>query len=308
MHFISFLALILQFCGLPTMMALATKSAQKISLITGSNKGIGLEIARTIGAEKLQDDDKKNAFLCILGCRNEKLGREAVKRLESEGMDADFVRIDLEDAESIQSAAAYIEKSYGRCDVLINNAAVCFNDPTLYGKTSHTPFDKQADITVRTNFFGTLSLTRAMLPLLEQSDSPRIINIASSAGRLSILPSRQRRDAFSSETLDMQELEGFMREFVHAAKEGTHRDQGWPNTGYGVSKVGIIAMTKILAREYPKFMVNSVDPGYCATDQNNNQGHIPAERGAIAPYMLATLKEPQHFSGLHWYEAQAIKW
>eukprot|EP00980_Cylindrotheca_fusiformis_P010469 scaffold2322_cov135-Cylindrotheca_fusiformis.AAC.28 len=280
---------------------------QKIALITGANKGIGFEIARKIGAEKLQNGEG-NGFLCILGCRNEKLGLEAVQKLKSDGVEADFVKVDLEDEGSIQSAAAYVEKSYGCCDVLINNAAVCFNDPTLYGRVPHTPFDKQADITIRTNFFGTLSLTRAMLPLLTKSDSPRIINIASSAGRLSILPSKERRDAFSSETLEMKELEGFMRDFVRAAKEGTHATEGWPNTGYGVSKVGIIAMTKVLARKNPKFMVNSVDPGYCATDQNNNQGFIPAERGAMTPYLLATLKEPEHFSCMHWYEEKAIQW
>lgn len=289
-------------------MALATLPPQKIALITGANKGIGLEIARKIGGAKLQGKGDSHGFLCIIGCRNEKLGREAVKTLKSEGVDADFVRIDLEDDESIQSAASYIEKSYDRCDVLINNAAVCFNDPTLYGKVPHTPFYKQADITIRTNFFGTLSLTRAMLPVLQKSSSPRIINIASSAGRLSILPSQRRRDAFSSDSLTMEELEGFMTEFVCAAEKGTHSDEGWPNTGYGVSKVGIIAMTKTFAREFPTFMVTSVDPGYCATDQNNNQGYIPAERGAITPYLLATIKEPQHFSGLHWYEEQAIEW
>jgi len=283
--------------------ALST-SAKRIALVTGSNKGIGLEIAKKIGAEKTDDE---NAFLCILGCRNKELGLQAAEQLKSEGMDVDFVRIDLEDVDSIESATKYIKEKYGCCDVLVNNAAVCFNDPTLYGKVPHTPFDEQADITVRTNFFGTLSLTKKMLPLLEKSDSPRIINIASSAGRLAILPSQQRREAFSSDTVTMENLEEFMMDFIEAAKEGNHSEKGWPNTGYGVSKVGIISMTKILARENPRFMVNSVDPGYCATDQNNNQGFIPVGRGAITPHLLATIKEP-FFSGAHWYEEQEIEW
>jgi carbonyl reductase 1 len=283
--------------------ALST-STQRIALITGSNKGVGLEIARKLGTEKTNDG--KNAFKCILGCRNEDLGTKAVKELSSEGIDADFVRIDLEDAKSIESATKQMEEKYGCCDVLVNNAAVCFNDPTLYGKCPPTPFEKQADITIRTNFFGTLALTKSMMPLLEKSDSPRIINIASSAGRLSILPSPKRREAFSSETLTIEELEGYMTDFVEAAKQGKHSDEGWPNTGYGVSKVGIIAVTKILARENPRFMVNSVDPGYCKTDQNNNQGFIPAERGAITPFLLATVE--QFFSSLHWFQEQEIEW
>jgi carbonyl reductase 1 len=279
-------------------------STQRVALITGSNKGVGLEIARKLGAEKTHDG--KNSFKCILGCRNEDLGAAAVNKLTSEGIDADFVRIDLEDVNSIESATKQLNEKYGCCDVLVNNAAVCFNDPTLYGKCPHTSFDKQADITVRTNFFGTLVLTKSMMPLLEKSDSPRIINIASSAGRLSIIPSQKLRDAFSSETLTIEELEGYMTEFVEAAKKGTHSDEGWPNTGYGVSKVGIIAMTKILARENTKFMVNSVDPGYCRTDQNNNQGFIPAERGAMTPFLLATVE--QFFSSVHWFQEQEIEW
>jgi hypothetical protein len=53
-------------------------------------------------------------------------------------------------------------------------------------------------------------------------------------------------------------------------------------------------------------MVNSVDPGYCKTDQNNNQGFIPAERGAITPFLLATVE--QFFSSLHWFQEQEIEW
>mmetsp|Transcript_63980 Transcript_63980/g.72384 ORF Transcript_63980/g.72384 Transcript_63980/m.72384 type:complete len:369 (+) Transcript_63980:3-1109(+) len=312
---------------------------QKIALITGSNKGIGLEIARKLLQSQTRtntdgNDNKNGAFICILGCRNEELGRAAVEQLKSEtetegnnksDNNIDFVKIDLQDIDSIQMAAKNIEEKYGRCDVLINNAAVCFNDPTLYGTVPNTPFDKQAEITVSTNFFGTLALTKAMLPLLQKATAvsslpSRIINITSSAGRLSILPSQERRAAFSSNTLTMEALEGYMKEFVNDAKCGTHREKGWPNTGYGVSKVGIIAMSQILARQYKynnnnncsPIMVNSVDPGYCATDQNNHQGYIPAEQGAETPYLLATIVQGESkqelLTGRHWYQQQQIKW
>lgn len=307
---IPFLLLMVVQSRVESAMAIASRSPitdiPKVALITGSNKGIGYEIARKIGAAK---DGGKNEFVCILGCRDDDLGKKAMEKLEEEGMSVDFCQVDLERQDSIRSAAAYIEETYGKCDVLVNNAAVCFNDPTLYGKVTHKSFDEQAEITIRTNFFGTLSLTEAMFPLLEQSPyNGRIINIASSAGRLSILPSEERRDAFASESLELEELKGYMTDFVKAAKDGNHREQGWPNTGYGVSKVGIVAMTKIFARKYPKLMVNSVDPGYCKTDQNNNQGFVAPERGATTPFLLATIGADQHFSGVHWYEEQAIVW
>ena len=59
---------------------------------------------------------------------------------------------------SARELAEYVAREYGKLDILVNNAAVCFNDPTLYGKVSHTPFEKQAGITMKTNFFGALSL------------------------------------------------------------------------------------------------------------------------------------------------------
>lgn len=296
-------------------------SNRKVALVTGSNKGIGYQIAKNILSHKIDGDkeDSEHTFVCILGCRDEELGKKAAERLatETQNSSVDVVNIDLMDKTTMERAVSYIEETYGRCDVLVNNAAVCYNDPTLYGKVPHTPFAEQAKITIATNFFGTLALTRKLLPLLEEtgtntSTKPRVINIASSAGRLSIIPSQEKRDAISSESLTLEKLEEYMTDFVRSAQEGTHATEGWPNTGYGVSKVGIISMTKILARKYSdRMMVNSVDPGYCATDQNNNQGVIPAERGAVTPYLLATIRETdetKEFTCKHWYQEQEIAW
>ena len=66
----------------------------------------------------------------------------------------------------------------------------------------------------------------------------------------------------------MPELSKLTMQFVKDANDGTHAEQGWPNTFYGLSKVGVIAMPWVLARQHPEMMINSVDPGYCKTDQN----------------------------------------
>jgi len=193
--------------------------------------------------------------------------------------------------------------------VLVNNAAVCFNDPTLYGKVAFTPFEQQAAITVNTNFFGTLGVTRAMLPLLRMSQSsPRIVNVASAAGRLR--GSRDIQQAFTSPGLDIPRLSTLMEDFVSAAESGKHLERGWPNTCYGVSKMGLIALTRVLALQEPMLMVNSVDPGYCATDQNNNQGHISAELGASTPVLLShpQFGDGKFVSGKHFYEGREIPW
>ena len=104
--------------------------------------------------------------------------------------------------------------------------------------------------------------------MLRESPSPRIVNIASYAGRLAILKSKALVGKFTSPDLQLDQLEALMSTFVQEVEAGTHAQKGWPNTCYGMSKVGIIALTKILARDEANMMVNSVDPGYCATDQN----------------------------------------
>ena len=263
----------------------------QVALVTGANKGIGKEIARKL-IEK--------GVTTILACRSD--GERTAKELGGKA-----IYLDLMDHASICAAGDFVELEYGKLDILINNAAICFNDPTLYGKVPYTPFEQQAGITIETNYFGTAQVIKTMLPLLKNSSSPRIINIASSAGRLAILKSQDKVKWFTSPELTTAQLDAYMREFVQAVETGVHAEQGWPNTCYGMSKLGIIALTKVLAREYAgSIRVNSVDPGYCATDQNNNQGIRPAERGAVTPVLLAT--SSNDFSGKHWFDEREIQW
>lgn len=289
----------------------ATFSApmKKLALITGGNKGIGKEIARRIG--------NNPEFTAIIACRNVELGRVAAEDLRENGeYECDVVvlpvPLDLTDPESIAKASQWVEEEYGgTLDVLINNAAICFNDPTLYGKVEHTPFEDQADITIKTNYFGTLDVIQSFLPQLKKSLSPRIINIASAAGRLSILRSQQLVDAFTSDALTVPQLSKMMDQFVSNVEDGTHTEKGWPNTCYGVSKVGIIALTRVLAREHPEMMINSVDPGYCKTDQNKNQGTVDPSKGAYTPYLLSLMEveeDEEADSGLHFYEESEMPW
>ncbi len=86
-----------------------------IALISGANKGIGCEIARGLGAKKIT---------VLMGARDEARGRTAVEKLRSEGADARFVKLDVTDSGTIQRAAQWIEKEFGRLDSLVNNAGV----------------------------------------------------------------------------------------------------------------------------------------------------------------------------------------
>ena len=220
----------------------------RVALVTGGNKGIGLEIVKALASTPC-------FATVLLASRDASRGEAALALLRKQGYsNVSVVRLDLTDEGSWGECAAAIEAAHGHLDVLCNNAAICFNDSTLYGQVPHTPFAGQAEITVRTNFFGTLGVTRALLPLLRASASPRVINIASYAGRLSILSKRspERAAAVSSPDVQLADLERLMTNFVDDVRGGAEpAAKGWPGTCYGMSKVGIIAMTRVFAREEP---------------------------------------------------------
>jgi NADP-dependent 3-hydroxy acid dehydrogenase YdfG len=92
-----------------------SQQTQKIALITGANRGIGFETARQLGQQGIK---------VLVGARSEKSGTEAENKLKNEGFDAEFVLLDVDDAKTHESAAKFIEKKYGKLDVLINNAGI----------------------------------------------------------------------------------------------------------------------------------------------------------------------------------------
>jgi NAD(P)-dependent dehydrogenase (short-subunit alcohol dehydrogenase family) len=138
----------------------------RIALITGANKGIGLEIARQIG---------KAGHRILLGARDAALGEAAAATLKAEGIYVRFIHIDLTKLATIESAAAAIEADYRRLDVLVNKAGIADRADGPPSKTSIDGVRRIFD----TNFFGTLAVTQAMLPLLRKSTSARIVNVSS---------------------------------------------------------------------------------------------------------------------------------
>ena len=270
--------------------------AGKVAFVTGGDKGIGREIVRKLSAA---------GATVVLASQKRDLGDAAAREM---GSTVECVQLELCDPNSIVAARKFVADKYGKLDILVNNAAVCFNDPTLYGQCEYTPFEKQAAITVRTNFTGTLEVTRQFLPLLRASASPRIIFIASHAGRLAILRSQGLLNNFISPTLKIGQLEQLMGQFVSDVEGGTHASKGWPNTCYGMSKLGLIALGNVLAREEPNIKTSCVDPGYCCTDQNANQGPRPAEHGARTPVFLALQPDDNAVSGKYWMDGRLKSW
>ena len=143
----------------------------RITLVTGANKGIGFEVARQLG---------KAGHHVLLGARDASRGKAATDTLRAEGLDVRFVLVDLEDAASLARAAADIEAHEGHIDVLINNAGVALEGD---GNVSQANLETVRRI-FDTNYFGTLAATQALLPLVKKSGDGRILNVSSRLGSL----------------------------------------------------------------------------------------------------------------------------
>lgn len=148
-------------------------SHKRVALVTGANKGIGLEIARQLAREQVT---------VLVGARDRQRGEAAAEQLRGEGLDARFVQLDVTDAASIAQAAATIGAHHGRLDILVNNAGI--------GDRADGAPDKADIEAVRrifdTNFFGPLAVTQAMLPWLRLAPAARVVNMSSSLGSIAI--------------------------------------------------------------------------------------------------------------------------
>jgi NAD(P)-dependent dehydrogenase (short-subunit alcohol dehydrogenase family) len=221
---------------------------KKIALVTGANKGIGFEVARQLAGQ---------GITVLLGARNTERGEEAAAKLSGENYDAHFIRLDIEDAATHQAAVQYIKEKFGKLDILVNNAAIAIDAGDKPSETSQDLLRKTFD----TNFFGTIAVTQAFLPLVKQSDAGRIVNVSSGLGSLTL-----------------------------------HGDTDWEfynvkPLAYNASKTALNAFTVILAHELKdtNIKVNSADPGFTATDLNGNQGYKTVAQGATIITELAVL-------------------
>lgn len=150
------------------------KLAKPVALITGANKGLGLEIARQLG---------QKGIAVVLGARQGKAEAPAAE-LRAEGLDAHAVELDVTNATNIAALPTFFESTFGRLDILVNNAGVQLDNG----------FDTSPDSlrqTYEANVIGPYSITQALLPLLRQAPAGRIVNQSSILGSLATISAGQ---------------------------------------------------------------------------------------------------------------------
>ncbi|KAJ9549964.1 hypothetical protein OSB04_022507 [Centaurea solstitialis] len=281
---------------------MASKS-KRIAVVTGGNKGVGLEICRQLAGEEV---------MVVLTARDKKRGVDAVAKLRSSGSpDIVFHELDVTDPASIASLAEFIDAKFGKLDILVNNAGVSstFVDKELFwslnlpsevidekakkSKVVVTQTYEGARKCLETNYYGAKHVTQALLTLLLKSSSPRIVNVSSKLGQLENVQDENARKILSDfDGLTEELVDGVVSEYLNNAKDQESLEKkGWSSnvSGYVVSKAALNAYTRIVAKKYPSLCANAVSPGFVATDMTFFQGTSTAEEGARGPVRLALM-------------------
>ncbi|XP_044522809.1 carbonyl reductase [NADPH] 1-like [Gracilinanus agilis] len=255
-------------------------SNSRVAVVTGSNKGIGFAIVRDL-CQKFSGD-------VILTSRDTTRGQAALKKLQEEGLNPIFHQLDIDDPQSIQTLRDFLKERYGGVDVLVNNAGIAFK------VADTTPFPIQAEVTMKTNFFGTKAVSAELLPLVKPQG--RVVNVSSMVSLRSLKGcSPELQQKFRSDTITEEELVGLMKKFVEDTKKGVHQKEGWPNSAYGVTKIGVTVLSRIHARQLneqrkgDKILLNACCPGWVRTDMAGPKATKSPEEGAETPVYLALL-------------------
>ncbi|CAH1238304.1 CBR1 [Branchiostoma lanceolatum] len=268
----------------------------RVAVVTGSNKGIGFEIVRGLC--------KQFDGIVYLTARNEKLGQEAVQKLKSEGLNPSFHQLDITNEQSIQALKQHLQDKHGGLDVLVNNAGFA------YSGADKTPFGIQAVDSLGINFFGTMAISKALLPMIRPHG--RVVNVSSRIGTMSLKKCSAKLQArFRDRSIQEEELVTLMNKFIETAKNGKHVENGFSDSAYGMSKVGMTVLTFIQAREMEKdsredILVNCLCPGWCNTDMTGNRFERTAADGADTAIFLAFIK-PKESQGQMFYERKPIE-
>jgi NAD(P)-dependent dehydrogenase (short-subunit alcohol dehydrogenase family) len=229
-------------------------STSKVAFITGANRGIGFETAKQLG---------KQGITIVLGSRDAKNGEAAVAKLRSEGISAEILPFDVTKPLDRKAAYDFLDRKYGKLDILINNAGVQKDADMSTGQslpTSAVPPEAVRE-TFDANFFAPVALTQTLLPLIRKSPAGRIVNLSSILGSLTL-----HSDPNSP---------------IYAFKM----------FAYDSSKAALNSFTIHLAHELrdTPIKVNSAHPGWVKTEMGGPNAPMELTDGARTSTQLATL-------------------
>lgn len=221
----------------------------KIALVTGANKGLGLETSRQLA---------RQGILVLMGARGIAKGKAAEKELKQEGLLVEFIQLDVTNSEQIKSVASGIKKRFGKLDILVNNAGTSIDEDRSSNSTvTVSPGNLRRTFDV--NFFGLVELTQKLLPLIRKSESGRIVNVSSIMGSLAV-HSREGRMSYKPFAYDVSK-----------------------------TSVNAFTIHLAAALSGTSIKVNSAHPGWVRTDMGGPHAPLTPAEGAKTAVRLATL-------------------
>lgn len=243
---------------------MATKNG-KVALITGANKGLGKEIARQLGAL---------GYTVIITSRDEAAGNAAAAELAAAGCDAHAVRLDVTDPEEIASLVHYLDTTFGKLDVLVNNAGI-----SLEWDGQPTDADKIRR-TLEVNLIAPYAVTEALVPLLARSDDARVINHSSMLGSIG-----------TAENM-WEHVSTFM------------------TVGYSTSKAALDMLTVIQSKTLSDrgIAVAAAHPGWVKTDLGTDAAPMEVDEGASTVVGLVTVDRDHFPHGQLQHKGERIPW
>lgn len=242
----------------------------KTALISGANKGLGLETARQLGQQ---------GYTVLIGARDPEKGRAAAEELRRDGVNATAVKLDVTSQADIDAVAQLIEEQFGGVlDVLVNNAGVMTEKSWTINTTSGESLD-DLRATYEANVFAPFALTKALLPALKRSEAGRIVNVSSILGSIS-LQATKGSPTYSTKLF-----------------------------AYNSSKAALNMFTIHLAHELrgTKIKVNSAHPGWVKTDMGGSAAPMSVTEGARTIVELATLGD-EGPTGSYLHAGEEIPW
>ncbi|KAJ4759557.1 NAD(P)-binding Rossmann-fold superfamily protein [Rhynchospora pubera] len=271
---------------------------KRIALVTGGNRGIGFGICKQLASK---------GVTVILTARDEKRGQEAIKKLTDEfGLtDVIFHQLDVTNNSSIMSLVDFVKNSFRKLDILVNNAAtdggavpqpldveVPWEERLDTVLKTHFETYELAETCLKTNYFGVKYLTEALLPLLESSDSGRIVNVSSNRGKLKHLNNEELvKELDNINNLTLERIDNLAKSFLKSFKENTLEENGWKMSegfrAYKASKILLNAYTRVIAKIHPNLRINCVQPGHVNTGFSYHTGPLTADEGAEGAVTLA---------------------
>lgn len=234
----------------------------RVALVTGANRGIGCEIARKLA---------RKGFLTVIGARDIAKGQKAADAMKSEGLDLAVVALDVTDQASVQRGVAEAAGFLERIDVLVNNAGIYLDKPSIIGEKALTVPPELMLETFATNTVGPLRIIQQVVPLMQSANYGRIINLSSIMGQL--------------------------------------EKMGEASVAYRASKAALNAVTRVIAAELSEtnIKVNAMHPGWVKTDMGGEMAPRSVEEAAETALWLAELPDDGPTGGF-FEDGRQIAW